>query len=98
MIANIISWIVLGLVAGWLAKLIMPGKEPGGKMLQMGLGIAGAFIGGLMNGVLKILPEVRIAGQGFLPGLGDIITATLGAIVLIAVYNFVKKKKGAGKK
>ena len=43
---GIVAWIVLGLIAGILAKLIMPGKDPGGMIVTIIIGIAGAFIGG----------------------------------------------------
>ncbi|MFK7975937.1 MAG: GlsB/YeaQ/YmgE family stress response membrane protein, partial [Halioglobus sp.] len=45
---GILAWIVLGLVAGALAKLIMPGKDGGGWLMTMVLGIAGAFVGGFL--------------------------------------------------
>ena len=45
---GILSWLLLGLVVGALAKLIMPGKDPGGIFVTIGIGIAGAFIGGFL--------------------------------------------------
>ncbi len=44
-----ISWIIMGLIVGVLAKLIMPGKDPGGLFITIGIGIAGAFVGGFIG-------------------------------------------------
>ncbi|MCW8344542.1 MULTISPECIES: GlsB/YeaQ/YmgE family stress response membrane protein [Vibrio] len=81
---GIISWIILGLIAGALAKWLMPGNDGGGWLATMGLGIAGAFVGGFIGGLL---------GFGGANGIniGSIITATLGAFILLFVYNrFIK--------
>ncbi|ANS85978.1 GlsB/YeaQ/YmgE family stress response membrane protein [Vibrio scophthalmi] len=77
---GIISWIILGLIAGALAKWLMPGDDGGGWIATMVLGIAGAFVGGFLGGLL---------GFGGADGvnIGSILTATLGAFVLLFVYN-----------
>lgn len=77
---GIISWIILGLIAGALAKWLMPGNDGGGWITTMFLGIAGAFVGGFLGSFL---------GQGGATGInvGSIITATLGAFVILFVYN-----------
>lgn len=81
---GILSWIILGLIAGALAKLIMPGKDGGGIFLTMGLGIAGAFVGGWIGSFL---------GLGSMTGLnlGSILTATAGAFLILFVYKKVVK-------
>ncbi len=81
---GVISWVILGLVAGILAKLIMPGKDGGGFVITVLLGIAGAFVGGWVGAFL---------GLGTTGGfsLGSIVTATLGALLLLIVYRQVKK-------
>ncbi len=81
---GIISWIVLGLVAGALAKLLMPGKDGGGWLMTMVLGIAGAFVGGFLGD----LAGVGGGADGI--NLGSIITATVGAIVLLLLYRMIK--------
>ena len=81
-----ITWIILGLIVGILAKWIMPGKDPGGFFVTIGLGIAGAFVGGFIGAKLGIG-----AVTGF--NLGSILIATGGAILLLAVYRAMKKKK-----
>ena len=48
---NILSWILVGLVAGIIAKLLMPGRDPGGCIITILLGIAGALLGGFLMGI-----------------------------------------------
>jgi uncharacterized membrane protein YeaQ/YmgE (transglycosylase-associated protein family) len=82
---DILSWILLGLVAGALAKFIMPGKDPGGCLITMLIGVAGAITAGFLGtfiGLGKI--------QSF--DLGGILLATLGSILLLIIYRFIKKK------
>ena len=79
---GIIAWIVVGLIAGALAKLIMPGDDPGGIIVTILLGIVGAFVGGF---VVNLLGGAGVTGFN----LWSIVVATLGAIVLLAVYRMV---------
>jgi uncharacterized membrane protein YeaQ/YmgE (transglycosylase-associated protein family) len=79
---GILSWIVVGLVAGALAKLIMPGKDPGGILVTMLIGIVGAIIGGFVVGLF--VPGDLISGIN----ITTIIVATLGAIILLALYRW----------
>jgi uncharacterized membrane protein YeaQ/YmgE (transglycosylase-associated protein family) len=73
---GILTWIVLGLLVGALAKWIMPGPDPGGIILTMFLGIAGAFVGGFIGALL---------GLGSISGfnLGSLALATGGALLLL---------------
>ena len=82
---GILSWIVLGLLAGALAKWLMPGKDGGGLFTTMLLGIAGAFVGGYLGSFLG----AGVTGGGL--NLASIGTATAGAFVLLAIYRLVKK-------
>ena len=79
---GILTWILVGLVAGALAKLIMPGDDPGGIIVTILIGIAGAFIGGFVFGLF---------GAGGVTGfnLGSIIVAIVGALILLAVYRLI---------
>lgn len=81
---GILSWIVLGLIVGILAKLIMPGKDPGGFIITILLGIGGAFVGGFI---------ANVAGIGSFTGfnLGSIAIATGGAVLLLFLYRQLKK-------
>jgi uncharacterized membrane protein YeaQ/YmgE (transglycosylase-associated protein family) len=78
--------IVIGLIAGLLAKWVMPGPDPGGAIITILIGIAGAFVGGFIVQSLFGGPEItRIS-------LGAILTATLGAIVLLAIYRLITRR------
>jgi uncharacterized membrane protein YeaQ/YmgE (transglycosylase-associated protein family) len=80
---GIVSWILLGLVAGGMAKLIMPGKDPGGCVVTILIGIAGAVIGGFLGSLLFGTGRVT----GFNPA--SLLIATLGAILLLFIYRLV---------
>jgi uncharacterized membrane protein YeaQ/YmgE (transglycosylase-associated protein family) len=76
---GILSWILLGLVVGILAKWIMPGDDPGGFVITTLLGIAGAVVGGFIASAL---------GMGDFSGfnLGSLVIAVLGSLLLLFVY------------
>jgi uncharacterized membrane protein YeaQ/YmgE (transglycosylase-associated protein family) len=78
-------WIILGLVAGVIAKFIMPGRDPGGFIVTIILGIVGAVIGGFISTKL---------GFGDVTGFNfqSIIIAVLGAILLLFIYRMVKSR------
>jgi uncharacterized membrane protein YeaQ/YmgE (transglycosylase-associated protein family) len=79
---GIITWIVVGLIAGLLGKLIMPGDDPGGIIVTILLGIVGAFIGGF---VVSIFGGAGVTGFN----IWSIIVATIGAIILLAIYRLL---------
>ena len=81
---GILSWIVLGFIVGLLAKLVMPGKDPGGFVITVVLGILGAFVGGYVGTFLGI---GKVSGFN----LPSIFVATLGAVVVLAVFRALKK-------
>ena len=80
---GILGWIVFGLVVGAIAKLLMPGRDPGGWIVTMLLGIAGAFIGGFIGRAIWGSPGVT----GF--DLGSFGLAVLGAFVLLFLYRII---------
>ena len=80
MLGQIIFWIIVGGIAGALAKLIMPGDDPGGFIITIILGIAGALVGGFLASL------IGIGGGGI---IWSIIIATIGAIILLAIYRAV---------
>ena len=83
---GIIAWLVVGLIAGLLAKLVMPGDDPGGVIVTILIGMAGAIVGGfIVQGLLGL-------GGGF---IWSILVATLGAIVLLAVYRLIVGQRRA---
>ncbi|MEJ2762762.1 GlsB/YeaQ/YmgE family stress response membrane protein [Photobacterium sp. MCCC 1A19761] len=75
-----LSWIILGLIAGALAKWLMPGKDGGGWLATIALGIAGAFVGGWVGTFIGLGPATGV-------NIGSLITATLGALILLFIYN-----------
>jgi uncharacterized membrane protein YeaQ/YmgE (transglycosylase-associated protein family) len=77
MLGALIFWIIVGLVAGALAKFIMPGDDPGGFIVTILLGVAGAIVGGFLASL------IGIGGGGF---IWTTIIATIGAIILLAIY------------
>lgn len=79
---GIISWIVVGLIAGLLAKLLVPGDDPGGIIVTILIGMVGAVIGGLIVGLLG-----GTGVTGF--NVWSILVATLGAIILLALLRLV---------
>jgi uncharacterized membrane protein YeaQ/YmgE (transglycosylase-associated protein family) len=81
---GILTWVLLGLVVGVIAKWIMPGKDPGGLFITILLGVAGAFIGGYVGTALGIG-----AVSGF--DLMSLALATAGAVALLALYRAVRK-------
>lgn len=76
-------WIGLGLVAGILAKWIMPGRDPGGVIITIVIGIVGALLGGFISAQL---------GLGDLTGfdIRSVIIAVLGAVLLLFIYRRIK--------
>jgi uncharacterized membrane protein YeaQ/YmgE (transglycosylase-associated protein family) len=81
---GIIAWIVLGLIAGALAKLIMPGRDPGGIIVTMLIGIAGSMLGGFIG---------RAAGW-YGPGqAAGFLMSFLGAVVLLLLYRMIVRRR-----
>jgi uncharacterized membrane protein YeaQ/YmgE (transglycosylase-associated protein family) len=82
---GIINWIIVGLIAGVLGKLIMPGDDPGGIIVTILIGIAGALVGGFIFGLL--------GGSGVTGfNIWSIVIATIGAIILLAIYRLVASR------
>ena len=82
--------LIIGLVVGAIAKLLMPGKDPGGFIVTILIGIVGAIIGGFLVGLF--VPGDLITGINFT----TIIVATAGAIVLLVLYRLIASRTGAG--
>lgn len=82
---GIIAWIIFGLIAGAVAKLIMPGDDPGGIIVTIIIGVLGAVVGGFIATAL---------GFGAISGfnLGSFLIAVLGAILLLGIYRMVKSR------
>ena len=82
---GIISWIVLGLLAGLIAKWIMPGEDPGGIFITIAIGIVGAIIGGF------IATSLGFGGvEGF--DFRSLVIAILGSIILLFGYRMIRSR------
>ncbi len=85
---NIISWIILGFLAGALAKLIKPGKQGGGFFKTTALGIGGALVGGFLGS--KLLGQSYVANSF---SLKAILFANIFSLILLAFFGWLQKKK-----
>ncbi|RMH21432.1 MAG: GlsB/YeaQ/YmgE family stress response membrane protein [Acidobacteria bacterium] len=81
---HLIWTLVIGFLAGALAKWIMPGKDPGGFIVTTLLGVGGAFLGTFLGQLLGLYPPGGRAG---------FIGAVIGALIILAVYRQIKKKR-----
>jgi uncharacterized membrane protein YeaQ/YmgE (transglycosylase-associated protein family) len=81
---GIIAWILFGLVVGIIAKLLMPGRDPGGFIVTILIGIAGALLGGFIGRAMGFYGESEGAGW---------IVSILGAILLLAIYRMMIRRR-----
>lgn len=81
---GIIGWIVIGLLAGGIAKLIMPGRDPGGIIVTILLGIAGALLAGFLGQALGWYD----AGEG-----AGFLAAIVGALLILTIYRLVLRRR-----
>ncbi len=88
---GILAWIVLGLIAGALAKVIYPGAQGGGILGTMLLGIIGAFVGGSLYNLLTT-GSLALTASGL--SIGGIVVAVIGAIIALAIY-YALARRGA---
>ena len=81
---EILSWILFGLVVGVIAKLLMPGRDPGGFIVTILLGIAGALVGGFVGRATGFYSTSEGAGW---------LMSILGAILLLALYRMMVRRR-----
>ena len=81
---GILSWILFGLVVGIIAKLLMPGRDPGGFIVTILLGIAGALLGGFIGRAMGFYGPNEAAGW---------IISILGAVVLLVLYRMMARRR-----
>lgn len=86
---NIIAWVILGLLAGAIAKAIYPGRQGGGILATMLLGIIGAFIGGTIVSLINTGTLQITASTLSIPGL---IVAVIGAIIAIWIWGLITRR------
>ncbi|MBW4477747.1 MAG: GlsB/YeaQ/YmgE family stress response membrane protein [Tolypothrix brevis GSE-NOS-MK-07-07A] len=89
---NIIAWIILGLVAGAIAKAIYPGRQGGGILTTMILGIIGAFVGGTIVTIVETGKLQLVAASLSIPGL---IVAVIGAMIAIFLWGLISGRTSA---
>jgi uncharacterized membrane protein YeaQ/YmgE (transglycosylase-associated protein family) len=87
---GIIAWIVLGLVVGAIAKMIMPGRDGGGFIMTVLLGIVGAFVGGIIG---KYVFHTELGGFF---NLRTWLLAILGSVVVLGVYHLTTRRSISG--
>lgn len=80
---GIIVTLIIGLIIGVVAKLIMPGKDPGGFIITALLGIAGSFVGSYLGQFIGLYQPGQPAG---------FIMSVIGALILLALYHFIRRR------
>jgi len=80
---HVIGWIIFGLIVGIVAKLLMPGRDPGGFIITALLGIAGAMLGGFVGQAMRLYQPGQPAG---------FIMSVLGAILILFLYRMVARR------
>jgi len=81
---SILGWLLIGLIAGVLGKVLMPGKDPGGFVVTILIGIAGALLAGFL---------VQAIGGTLTGGWRNYAAATAGAVVLLALYRVIATRR-----
>ncbi len=81
---GILGWIVFGAIVGVIAKLLMPGRDPGGFIVTILLGIAGALVGGWIGRALGLVGPNQGAGY---------IVSILGAVLLLFIYRMIRRRR-----
>ncbi|MFE7535467.1 GlsB/YeaQ/YmgE family stress response membrane protein [Streptomyces rhizosphaericola] len=85
---SIIAWILIGLFAGAIAKALMPGKDPGGCLLTMVIGIVGGLLGGWLGKVIFGVDSI----DGFF-SLSTWIAAIVGSVIILVLYRLVSGQR-----
>lgn len=83
---GILSWIILGLIAGAVAKWIRPGSDPGGCIVTILIGIAGAFVGGWIGSLLDFGTIDKFSFR-------TLLLAIVGSVIVLWAYSLITKKK-----
>ena len=81
----LLMWVLFGLVIGVVAKLLTPGRDPGGFVVTTLLGVAGALVGGFLGRAIGLYPSYQSTGGFFM--------SILGAVILLGVYNLVISRR-----
>jgi uncharacterized membrane protein YeaQ/YmgE (transglycosylase-associated protein family) len=84
---HVLWMLIIGLIVGAIAKLIVPGRDPGGIIITMLLGIAGSFLAGWIGRALGWYQPGQSAG---------FIASIVGAIIILAIYHLIRGRTGGG--
>jgi uncharacterized membrane protein YeaQ/YmgE (transglycosylase-associated protein family) len=84
---SILGWIIFGLIVGALAKLVMPGRDPGGIIVTIVLGIVGALLGGWLGRAIGLYGPDEAAG---------FVMALIGALILLGLYRLLVARRASG--
>jgi uncharacterized membrane protein YeaQ/YmgE (transglycosylase-associated protein family) len=91
---DILAWVFFGLLAGVIAKVILPGRDPGGVIVTILIGIVGSLIGGFIGRAVMGYGRIDETGDLSRPGfLMSLALAVLGSLVLLAGYRLVKGRR-----
>ena len=90
---NIIAWIVLGAIAGWIAGMLVRGDERWGVIGHIVLGIVGAFVGGFIAQALNLDPGAAFGGDKI--SIWSIVVAVIGAVIVVVVFNALTRRRVA---
>jgi uncharacterized membrane protein YeaQ/YmgE (transglycosylase-associated protein family) len=82
---HLIVFLIFGLIVGAIARLIMPGREPGGWIISLVLGVAGSYLGGFIGRAIGLYDPARPTGGFFM--------SILGAIILVAIYHALASRR-----
>lgn len=91
--ADIISWVVIGLIAGTIAKFLMPGRDPGGCIITIVIGIVGAVLAGFLAHVLRIADETKTVSLNDKGFWTKVAFGIVGAIIILAVYRLLAGRR-----
>jgi len=89
-LGGVVVWLIVGLIVGALAKLVMPGRDRGGIVFTIILGIVGALIGGFIGNMIGV-GESGVSAQGFT--WSGFLLSLIGAIILLAIYRAVTRRR-----
>jgi uncharacterized membrane protein YeaQ/YmgE (transglycosylase-associated protein family) len=82
---SIVLWILFGLIVGVIAKLLTPGRDPGGFVVTVLLGIAGALVGGFLGRLVGLYPTYQSTGGFFM--------SIVGAVVILGIYHAATSRR-----
>ena len=92
-VADVLSWIIIGLIAGAIAKLLMPGRDPGGCIITIVIGIVGAVLAGFLAHVLRIADETKTVSLNDRGFWTKVAFGIVGAVIILAVYRLIAGRR-----